>query len=80
MKILRKLLYVFFVLLLFFGFVFFGGGRILIAVGKTLQSWELNMKKQFGYFCQQGQESIEKNISGLKNTSTRRRQRVRKNK
>jgi len=62
MKIIRRLLYAFFILLLFIAFVFFGGGRLLIGVGKTLECWEVMMKEHFGTFCQselKGQRRID---------------------
>ena len=72
MKILRRAIYVFFVLLLFIGFVFFGGGRALICIGETMQRWELSMKETFGGFCQQGEKRIKHRIGTTRNTLSKR--------
>lgn len=59
MKIVRKLIYIFFLGLLLIAFVFFGGGSTLVKVGEKMEEWELSMKKSLGVFCEQGEKRIK---------------------
>jgi len=59
MKIVRRLLYVFFLFIVLVAFVFFGGGRTLVRVGETMEEWELSMKKTLGGFCRQGEKKLK---------------------
>ena len=60
MNIVRKFIYLFFVLLLFAAFVFFGGGSVLIRAGEKMEEWETKMKSHFGKFCQEGEKELKK--------------------
>lgn len=64
MKVLRILLYTFFLILLCAAFIFFGGGRVLINAGRGLESLELKMKKHFGALCQQQPQTGAENRGG----------------
>ena len=59
MKIVRRLIYIFFLLIVLLAFVFFGGGRTLIQVGEKMEEMELSMKKTLGGFCRQGERRIK---------------------
>jgi len=59
MKIVRRLIYIFFLLIVLLAFVFFGGGRTLIQVGQKMEEMELTMKETLGGFCRQGERRIK---------------------
>ena len=59
MKIVRRLIYIFFLLIVLLAFVFFGGGRTMIQVGQKMEKMELAMKKTLGGFCKQGENRIK---------------------
>ena len=59
MKIVRKLIYLFVLLVVLVAFIFFGGGRTLIRVGESMEEWELAMKKTLGGFCRQGEKKLK---------------------
>jgi hypothetical protein len=60
MKIVRRLIYIFFLLIVLIAFVFFGGGRTLIQVGQKMEEMEFAMKDTLGGFCQKGERRIKK--------------------
>lgn len=66
MNILRKFIYLFFILLVFAAFVFFGGGGALIRAGEKMEEWETNMKGQFGRLCQEGEKELKKKTEKVK--------------
>lgn len=71
MKIVRWLIYAFFLVLLLIAFVFFGGGNTLIKVGERMEKWELSMKKGLKGFCQEGEERIKSKADRVKGKLTK---------
>ena len=71
MKIIRRLVYIFFLLLSILAFVFFGGGGTLIKVGERMEKWELSMKKSLKGFCQEGEERIKAKADKVKGKLTK---------
>ena len=59
MKIIRRLIYLFFLLIVLIAFVFLGGGRTLIRIGERMQDMELAMKETLGGFCKQGEKQLK---------------------
>ncbi|MBN2373927.1 hypothetical protein JXL19_09095 [bacterium] len=66
MNILRKIIYLFFLALIFAAFVFFGGGRAFIRAGEKMEEWEVEMKRQFGKLCKEGEKELRKNTEKVK--------------
>ncbi len=71
MKFLRRLVYIFFLILAIIAFVFFGGGGTLIRVGEKMEKWELSMKKTLKGFCQEGEERIKAKADRVKGKLTK---------
>ena len=71
MKIVRRLIYIFFLILAIIAFVFFGGGHTLIKVGERMEKWELSMKKTIKGFCQEGEERIKAKADKVKGKLTK---------
>ena len=66
MNIVRKFIYLLFILLLFTAFVFFGGGGALIRAGEKMEQWEIEMKSHLGKFCREGEKELKKKTGKVK--------------